>query len=840
MSFLTQWDIITRNGGLVTVTSDTTATLDCPLSNSEAYLATKMPVNLENAGIIITVPRNVGRVGIMVRPDRTDADIETYVTSGYGAVGLARDLGWGLITKKGGGGTNLVDPSVASVAETIELRFYRDGANALRCSYLANGVQVLNEPIEDWVFGPAFGTSVESLFVYVYAKASGGWWETPNIQTGSQPIVLGAEEVPPEPEQLAVTVSPSSASLRIGGSQTFQTIASGGVSPYTFQWMDDESNLLGTSTSYTFNAVQVGAFRIRVQATDSQSVSAISPIVEITVSATPPPTTGSDLHQEGRWLKDASGNIFLQKSVNVTGFTDSCVGYLPGQTFGRWNEAALRNNYQTMKNWGLNHVRLILNMDWWIRDASENLDGTSSDRSYRWSIKEYVRIAKEYGIYVSVAPWMFSTGSPQIAIPWGNQIIPDKTAFANWWVSVASELGQFSNVEYEFSNEPYGNETAKQDYIVGCTQAIQAIRALGDNHICQIQWSYQGNFKWVKDNNLPAKLGTNVQYSCHVYADGMWDLGGAFGQTYQGGTYTNIASSYWTLENVRTRFREHGFLDVQTELNVPVMIGEISGMAAGGGSSSNSPILFANALKVLEEMGVGFSAWVWRPGVPGALITGSLQPTQPINCGQVLYDYLAEISPPPTETGTLEVRTTPSGAPIIVGGVAETTPFGPVEFTVGQVPIVYGYIQGYYTPEPVTAQIVVGMNTLVEQTYTPIPPPTTYDLMITVVRNLQPTSGATVKLVSGPTALPDQVTDLNGRAVFLGLLEGNYRFDAYYIPESGTPEYGTVTVDPSTTSTLYIMVSSTPTPKPSTLPFLLGAGLVIGSVIYKGTRNKKR
>ena len=193
----------------------------------------------------------------------------------------------------------------------------------------------------------------------------------------------------------------------------------------------------------------------------------------------------------------------------------------------------------------------------------------------------------------------------------------------------------------------------------------------------------------------------------------------------------------------------------------------------------------------------------------------------------------------PSDTGTLEVRTTPSEAPIIAGGIEETTPFGPTEFTVGQVPIVYGYIQGYFTPQPVTAQIVGGMNTLIEQTYTSIPPPpTTYDLMVTVVRNLQPTSGATVKLISGPTTAPDQVTDLNGRTVFLGLLEGNYRFDAHYIPEVGLPEYGTVTVDPSATSTVDISVS-TPTPKPSTLPLILGAGLVIGSIIYTGTGKKE-
>lgn len=92
-------------------------------------------------------------------------------------------------------------------------------------------------------------------------------------------------------DALSITVTPQSASLQVGQTQTFVATTEGGVSPYVVRWIDNATGIeIGTGDTYIFEAVKVGTFEIYAQVTDAGGTVATSNITMITVSPSPPPT----------------------------------------------------------------------------------------------------------------------------------------------------------------------------------------------------------------------------------------------------------------------------------------------------------------------------------------------------------------------------------------------------------------------------------------------------------------------------------------------------------------------------------------------------------------------
>ena len=75
------------------------------------------------------------------------------------------------------------------------------------------------------------------------------------------------------PPALSVTITPTSANLTVGGSAAiFTATPSGGVTPYTIQWIDNANgNVIGTGTTCTFTPTVAGDFSIKARVTDSAS-----------------------------------------------------------------------------------------------------------------------------------------------------------------------------------------------------------------------------------------------------------------------------------------------------------------------------------------------------------------------------------------------------------------------------------------------------------------------------------------------------------------------------------------------------------------------------------------
>jgi len=94
-------------------------------------------------------------------------------------------------------------------------------------------------------------------------------------------IVVADMPIGPE---FSVTVSPTSASLVVGETQTFTATVTGGTPPYTIEWVDAPTGaVIGTGDTFTFTATERGTFQILARATDDTGAVTESDIVTITV-----------------------------------------------------------------------------------------------------------------------------------------------------------------------------------------------------------------------------------------------------------------------------------------------------------------------------------------------------------------------------------------------------------------------------------------------------------------------------------------------------------------------------------------------------------------------------
>ncbi len=85
---------------------------------------------------------------------------------------------------------------------------------------------------------------------------------------------------------LSVSISPSSVVLDVGQSQLFTSSASGGTSPYTYQWYLNGAVVSGaTGSTWTFTPSSAGSYTVYVNVTDSVSYRAKSNIATVTVNA---------------------------------------------------------------------------------------------------------------------------------------------------------------------------------------------------------------------------------------------------------------------------------------------------------------------------------------------------------------------------------------------------------------------------------------------------------------------------------------------------------------------------------------------------------------------------
>lgn len=362
----------------------------------------------------------------------------------------------------------------------------------------------------------------------------------------------------------------------------------------------------------------------------------------------PPPVELSPLHSESRYIKDELGNVVLLRGVWKAEFIDDCTGWwAPSGSpmtagAGHWDEAAVRAHLQVMKNWGCNTMATFIWANWWIDNASVTLPGYTADRPYRECIKDTIRIAEEYGIYVQLRMWspLSTEGRVEFPIPAGaythnGSVFPNADAFIAFWADLAEELRGYPNVIFCIYDEPAIAD--RSIWFDLARRTIEAIRARGIEHLIIPHWRYCESCLWIEDWITQGLPTHNILFSNHIYR--------------YHGTFENNANSPTDVDYIKEQLAgkdglKRAYKYILDTYNVPI---QVTIGAHNGATDFAEYNAFRNSLSVLNEWGIGYwayqfyrSDWVWAIQEH----TNCVQP--PNRVGQALIDAIAgEITPPP-------------------------------------------------------------------------------------------------------------------------------------------------------------------------------------------------
>lgn len=244
-------------------------------------------------------------------------------------------------------------------------------------------------------------------------------------------------------------------------------------------------------------------------------------------------------------------------------------------------------DFQRMRAWGANTVRIALNQDYWLSTACAYSAG------YQGLVAQAVHWAEAAGLVVILDLHWSDEGQDQsggriCAVPPGQQLMADPNSLT-FWRQVAAAYQGDPRVWFELYNEPHDvpwqvwrdggtvtdGKTHAQWTVVGMQQLYDAVRAVGARNIVVV-----GGLNWAYDlRGLPqyALKGENLVYAVHPY-----DYGGK--QPTDWPADVGFAAKTWPV--VATEFGE---MDCQTH--------------------------YVDAfLKYAAKTGIGWTAWAWYPG----------------------------------------------------------------------------------------------------------------------------------------------------------------------------------------------------------------------------------
>lgn len=174
--------------------------------------------------------------------------------------------------------------------------FYNSSGNKMFHNYFINNTNHVTSPsLENmWDDGYPSGGNFWGNYTGVDAKSganqdlpgSDGIGDTPYIINSNNrdryPLSASAAPAP----GLNVSISLPSTSMSVGQSVTLSSMASGGRTPYSYQWYLNSSPVAGaTSATWTFTPASSGTYSVHLRVSDADSRSAGSGTALITVTA---------------------------------------------------------------------------------------------------------------------------------------------------------------------------------------------------------------------------------------------------------------------------------------------------------------------------------------------------------------------------------------------------------------------------------------------------------------------------------------------------------------------------------------------------------------------------
>lgn len=351
-----------------------------------------------------------------------------------------------------------------------------------------------------------------------------------------------------------------------------------------------------------------------------------SPIKEFTTDAV---LTGlgelNPLHTSGRWILDSNNNIVILRGVNKHGFEDNGNGVWVDATgqnhYGMWDDQWVKDNLDAIASHGFNCVRFVFSVEIWRDNLLNGKD----------HFKSIVEWADERGIYVILAFWCIQSGGSQDALPYppysgagSDTIIPNETAFEDFWGDVVDEMKTYSNVIFELWNEPHGTSEARTSWFTTQKNVIDEIRDVrGANNLIIVQWNYDiwwqtptqhNDVTWITDMDMGVR--TNIVYSTHAYTDPS-----------SIGVITSKADAINRLDDCE--------ID-QYYNTIPILFGEMGGSITAPDAQARIDGM-GYLLEVLNDYNLGFLGWWWHIGAIYRLLDSGTN--YPLNAmGQVFAD----------------------------------------------------------------------------------------------------------------------------------------------------------------------------------------------------------
>ncbi len=327
--------------------------------------------------------------------------------------------------------------------------------------------------------------------------------------------------------------------------------------------------VVGTALYYTRTKSTHALRRIIV-------IAHVSPTLTPTVTSTPTPTLTPTpqppgLRVHGNMFYDGDRTILLKGVDRPSLEWDANGNNLSSQ------------DYQLMRGWGANVVRVSLNQSFWRNDVN----------GYRARVAQNISWIEQVGMYVILDLHWSDRGNTGESTG-GQQLMPDQNSLT-FWKEVAAAYKNDGHVMFELYNEPHdiscdiwrdGGVTSEGWTAVGMQTLVDGIRAVGASNVVLIggtNWAF--DLSCVKTNRIS---GSNIAYATHPY-------------NYPG---KNTIADWDT---------KVGFL-ADTDPVVMTEFGDTQSKGPAGGDCQGNSAYVQNVLNWAKPKQISWTAWAWYPG----------------------------------------------------------------------------------------------------------------------------------------------------------------------------------------------------------------------------------